>query len=241
LADEKAPTQGKLQSGSLIYGPGDVKFKDQNGDGVINNGQNNLADHGDLVVIGNTTPRYEYSFRVDMDYKGFDLSIFFQGIGKRDLWGSSPLTVAGFNSADGCMAQAIAGDFWYETVVDGQVVDSNYDAFYPRAANLGSSATGFNMQYSDKYLLNMAYLRLKNVTFGYTLPEKVTKKAFIDKLRVYVSLENFLTFDHLNGIPIDPEEIAGYSVYNSSNYNSSRTGVGAPAFKSASVGLQLTF
>ncbi|MCK9624855.1 MAG: SusC/RagA family TonB-linked outer membrane protein [Bacteroidales bacterium] len=241
LTDENAPTQGKLQSGSLLYGPGDVKFKDQNGDGVINNGQNNLADHGDLVVIGNTTPRYEYSFRVDMDYKGFDLSIFFQGIGKRDLWGSSPLTVAGFNSSDGCMAQAIAGDFWYETVVDGQVVDSNYDAFYPRAANLGSSATGFNMQYSDKYLLNMAYLRLKNVTFGYTLPEKATKKAFIDKLRIYVSLENFLTFDHLNGIPIDPEEIAGYSVYNSSNYNSSRTGVGAPAFKSASVGLQLTF
>jgi hypothetical protein len=176
-----------------------------------------------------------------MDYKGFDLSIFFQGIGKRDLWGSSPLTVAGFNSSDGCMAQAIAGNFWYETVVDGQVVDSNYDAFYPRAANLGSSATGFNMQYSDKYLLNMAYLRLKNLTFGYTLPEKVTKKAFIDKLRIYISLENFLTFDHLNGIPIDPEEIAGYSVYNSSNYNSSRTGVGSPAFKSASVGLQLTF
>ena len=85
------------------------------------------------------------------------------------------------------------------------------------------------------------YLRLKNLTLGYTLPDRLTKKAYINKLRVYISLENFLTFDHLHGIPVDPEEISGYSSFNSSNYNSSRTGVGVPAFKSASFGVQLTF
>ena len=90
-------------------------------------------------------------------------------------------------------------------------------------------------KYADRYL------RLKNVTLGYTLPQKLTRKAYIDKLRFYVSLENYLTFDHLNGIPIDVEEISGYSYLNSSNYNSSFTGVGAPAFKSASLGVQLTF
>jgi hypothetical protein len=99
----------------------------------------------------------------------------------------------------------------------------------------------FNMTDNDKYMLNMAYLRLKNVTLGYTLPQKLTRKAFIEKLRFYVSLENFLTFDHLKGIPIDVEEVAGYSYLNSSNYNSSFAGVGAPAFKSASIGVQLTF
>ena len=87
----------------------------------------------------------------------------------------------------------------------------------------------------------MAYLRLKNVTLGYTLPQHITKKAYINKLRVYVSLENFLTFDKLNGLPIDPEAIPGVSYFNSSNYNLGRVGSGVPAMKTASVGLQITF
>ena len=235
-------TQGKITSGNLISGPGDVKFKDLNGDGVIDNGKLLIDDHGDLDIIGNTTPRYEYSFRVDAAWKGIDFSMFWQGIGKRDMLGSSWLTVPGFNiTGDGGSAQCFVADFWYETKdASGNVIDANYDAFYPRAASLGRSRS-FNMTDNDRYMLNMAYLRLKNVTLGYTLPQKLTRKAFIDKLRFYVSLENFLTFDHLNGIPIDVEEVAGYSYLNSSNYNSSFAGVGAPAFKSASVGVQLTF
>ena len=240
FSDPNMATQGYLNSGSLIFGPGDVKYKDLNGDGVINKGSSSIDNHGDLTVIGNTTPRYEYNFRVDLAYKGFDFSAFFQGVGQRDMWGSSSMTLPGFNSSDGAMAQSFAGDFWYETIVDGKVVDSNYDAFYPRAANCGGSSI-FNMQTSDRYLLDMSYLRLKNVTLGYSIPEKVLNKAHIDKLRVYVSLENFLTFDNLNGLPIDVEEVTGYSSFNSSNYNSSRAGVGAPAFKSASFGVQLTF
>ena len=246
-------TQGKITSGNLISGPGDVKFKDLNGDGVIDNGLQQVKiwneekqiyepGYGDLDIIGNTTPRYEYSFRIDAAWKGIDFSMFWQGIGKRDMLGYSWLTVPGFNiTGDGGSAQCFVEDFWYETKdASGNVIDANYDAFYPRAASLGRSRS-FNMTDNDRYLLNMAYLRLKNVTLGYTLPQKLTRKAFIDKLRFYVSLENFLTFDHLNGIPIDVEEISGYSYLNSSNYNSSFTGVGAPAFKSASFGVQLTF
>ena len=235
-------TQGKITSGNLISGPGDVKFKDLNGDGVIDNGKLLIDDHGDLDIIGNTTPRYEYSFRVDAAWKGIDFSMFWQGIGKRDMLGSSWLTVPGFNiTGDGGSAQCFVDDFWYETKdASGNVVEANYNAFYPRAASLGRERI-FNMTDNDRYMLNMAYLRLKNVTLGYTLPQKLTRKAFIDKLRFYVSLENFLTFDHLNGIPIDVEEVSGYSYLNSSNYNQSFAGIGAPAFKSASVGVQLTF
>ena len=235
-------TQGKITSGNLISGPGDVKFKDLNGDGVIDNGKLLIDDHGDLDIIGNTTPRYEYSFRVDAAWKGIDFSMFWQGIGKRDMLGSSWLTVPGFNiTGDGGSAQCFVADFWYETKdASGNVVEANYNAFYPRAASLGRERI-FNMTDNDRYMLNMAYLRLKNVTLGYTLPQKLTRKAFIDKLRFYVSLENFLTFDHLNGIPIDVEEVSGYSYLNSSNYNQSFAGIGAPAFKSASVGVQLTF
>ena len=242
-ADGKSyATQGKITSGNLISGPGDVKFKDLNGDGVIDNGKLLIDDHGDLDIIGNTTPRYEYSFRVDAAWKGIDFSMFWQGIGKRDMLGSSWLTVPGFNiTGDGGSAQCFVADFWYETKdASGNVIEANYDAFYPRAASLGRSRS-FNMTDNDRYMLNMAYLRLKNVTLGYTLPQKLTRKAFIDKLRFYVSLENFLTFDHLNGIPIDVEEVSGYSYLNSSNYNQSFAGIGAPAFKSASVGVQLTF
>ncbi len=232
LADANAATQGDIQSGNFVFGPGDVKFVDLNGDGVIDDGSRLIDDHGDMKVIGNSTPRYEYSFRLSSDYKGFDLSIFIQGVGKRDLWGNGFLAIPGFQASDGAMPQVIAGDFWKE---------DRTDAFYPRPYNLAGSSTTLNMVPQSRYLLNMAYLRIKNITFGYTLPESVVRKAYLKSMRVYVSLENFFTFDNLRDLPIDPEEVAGYSMWNDTNYNLSRTGVGTPTFKSASVGIQLNF
>lgn len=231
LAGEGA-NQGKLQSGSFMFGPGDVKFVDQNSDGMINDGKRLVDDHGDLKVIGNSTPRYEYSLRAGMDYKGFDFSVFLQGVGKREIWGSGFLAIPGFNASDGAMPQAIAGDFWKE---------DRTDAFYPRPYNTWGSDVSNNIQKQTRYLLDMSYLRIKNITVGYTFPDKWMRKATISKLRLYVSLENFFTFDHLGGLPIDPEVISGYSMWNDSNYNLGRTGMGVPAYKSASVGLQLNF
>ncbi|HZL08619.1 MAG TPA: TonB-dependent receptor [Prolixibacteraceae bacterium] len=238
LVDANAATQGKLQAGNFVFGPGDVKFKDLNGDGVINDGNrlikdaNGNPDYGDLKVIGNSTPRYEYSFRAGIDYKGFDASVFIQGVGKRDVWGNGLLAIPGYNSSDGAMPQAFAGDFWRE---------DRTDAFYPAPYNQANSNTTLNMQVQSRYLLNMAYLRIKNITVGYSLPSSVLQKIHFTKLRVYVAAENFFTFDHLGSLPIDPEAIPGYSMWNSTNYNSSRTGVGVPTFKSMSVGLQLNF
>ena len=181
--------------------------------------------------------RYEYSFRIGADWKGIDFSIFFQGVGKREMWGKGFLAIPGFNSSDGAMPQTFAGDFWKE---------DRTDAFYPRPFNYGASdPTVGNLVPQSKYLLNMAYLRIKNITLGYTLPEVISRKAFIQNVRIYVALENFFTFDNLRGLPIDPEEIGGVSIFANNaakdNYNSGRTGVGAPTFKSASVGLQITF
>ncbi len=232
LADENAATQGKLQAGNFYFGPGDVKFKDLNGDGVINDGIRSIENHGDLKVIGNFTPRYEYSFRVGADFKGIDLSIFMQGIGERHVWGNGFLAIPGFNSSDGAMPQAIAGDFWRE---------DRTNAFYPRPYNMGGANSGLNMQVQDRYLLDMSYLRIKNITLGYTLPMALSEKAHFTKVRIYASLENFFTFDKLGDLPIDPEEVAGVSIWHDSNYNLGRTGVGIPTFKSASMGLQLNF
>jgi hypothetical protein len=87
----------------------------------------------------------------------------------------------------------------------------------------------------------MSYLRIKNITVGYTLPSSLMKKVNIDKLRIYIALENFFTFDNLGTLPIDPEEIEGYSMWNTSNYNLGRSGVSVPTYKSSSVGIQLNF
>ena len=99
-------------------------------------------------------------------------------------------------------------------------MDYNYNAFYARPRY-----SSMNYECNDRYLLNLAYLRLKNVTFGYTIPRQITKKVSIENFRAYVSLENFLTFNKLHGLPIDVEGDI----------------LGAPAFKTASVGLQITF
>jgi TonB-linked SusC/RagA family outer membrane protein len=223
-------------SANFKFEPGDVKYKDLNGDKRIDNGSNTVDDPGDLSVIGNTTPRNQYGFRLGADYKGFDLSIFFQGIGKREIWGDGSLVIPGYNASDGGMAQAIAGDFWRE---------DRTNAYYPKPYNIAAVAEGVtamnNTHVQDRFLLDMSYLRLKNITFGYTLPLNLIKKVYLTKARVYASMENIFTWDNLRGLPVDPEVINGYSMFNSSNYNSGRTGVGAPMFKNVSVGAQLTF
>ncbi len=238
LNDANAATQGKLQSGNFVFGPGDVKFKDLNGDGVINAGNRLLKnasgapDYGDLKKIGNSTPRYQYSFRVGADYKGFDASVFIQGVGQRSVWGEGSTVIPGYQASDGGMPEAIAGNFWRA---------DRTNAFYPAPYNQAGSGTTLNMQIQSRYLLNMAYMRIKNITVGYSLPASVLRKIQVSKLRVYVALENFFTFDHLGTLPVDPEEIEGYSMWNTTNYDAGRTGVGVPTYKSASVGIQLNF
>lgn len=219
-------------SANFFFGPGDVKFKDLNGDGEIDNGDGTIDNPGDMKVIGNSTPRYEYGFRIGADFKGFDLGVFFQGVGKRELWGAGFLAIPGFHVADGAMPEAIVSDYW---------TPDNTGAFYPAAFNNAGSANVNNMQVQSKYLLDMSYMRIKNLTFGYSLPQGLMDRVKGNYLRVYVSLENFFTWDNLRGLPIDPEEVPGYSIFNSSNYNSGRTGVGIPTFKSASFGVQLNF
>ncbi len=217
---------------TLLISPGDVKFVDINGDGYITPGKNTFGDPGDQVVIGNITPRYEFGLRLGADYKGFDASVFFQGVGKRKIWGAGQLAIPGYHVKDGAMPQAIASNFWKK---------DRTDAFYPRAWNLSGSNSGFVMRPQTRYLLNMAYLKIKNITLGYTLPKSFLNFAHLSNARIYLSLENMITFDKLRGLPIDPEAISGHSMLRpSGNYNLGRTGTSNPTFKSASVGVQVS-
>ena len=228
---EKPVYQAYYQSGDFVFGPGDVKYKDVNGDGKLTYGTETTDDHGDLTIIGDETPRYEYSFRIGADWHGFDVSVFFQGVGKREMWGDGPLAIPGWKTSDGAMANAFAADYW---------TPENTDAFYPAAWNMGGDNESYNVMVNDRYMLNMAYLRLKNATIGYTLPAKLTKKAGIQNLRVYITGENLLTFDKLRGLPIDPECVTGVSMWGS-NYAQGRTGLNTPVFKTVSAGVQITF
>lgn len=229
-ADGSKPVyQSYFEGSSFHFGPGDVKYKDADGDGCLSKGTQTVNDHGDLVKIGNSTPRFEYSFRIGADWKGFDLSLMFQGIGKRKIWGQGPLCIAGYKYSDGCMAAAIADDYWTET---------NTNAFYPAAAGMSSSNDNYNFMINDRYILNMAYLRLKNLTFGYTIPHTLSGKIGIDKARFYFTAENLLTWDKLRGLPIDPEVETGNTYFGSPQ---GRTGVGTPTFKTVSIGVQLNF
>ncbi len=232
LAGNNPVYQTAFEDGNqvLLVSPGDVKFVDVNGDGYITEGKNTFGDPGDQVVIGNFTPRYEYGLRLGIDYKDFDASIFFQGVGKRKIWGSGQLAIPGYFSKEGAMPKAIAENYWRP---------DRTDAFYPRAWNLNGANEGFVMRKQSRYLLNMAYLKIKNITLGYTLPKNITQNIHLSSARFYVSIENFFTFDKLRGLPIDPETISGHSMLRDSGYNSDRTGTGNPSFRSASIGVQI--
>lgn len=182
-ADEiaSAPDQSKLDGG-ISKVPGDIRFMDIDGNGVVDYGENTVDKPGDMKIIGNNKARYRYGFNISADWKGFDLGIFFQGVGKRDLM--LPYT---FKWQYGSMWQvptAVGNDYWRE---------DNAGGWLPVARFNGSLALG---QKQTRYLLDASYLRLKSLSFGYTLPVSLTKQWGIQKCRVYFTGENLLTFKH---------------------------------------------
>ncbi len=182
-----------LESGLFKFGPGDVRFVDINGDSVINYGSNTVGDPGDRTVIGNSIPRYQYGFRLGADWKGIDIGIFFQGVGKRAIWATGNMVLPGYYGAEANFAHTL--DYW---------TPDNTGAFYPRPMEY-SQTSQWNYLPNDRYLLNVGYLRLKNLSIGYSLPRKWISKVNIEKLRIYFIGENLFEFDKMGDIPIDPE------------------------------------
>ncbi len=210
---EEADAYNEKYDLSFISGkpwtPGDVKYRDLNGDKEINNGKNQLGDMGDMTVIGNTTPRYQYTINGSISWKGLSLSMMFQGVAKRDwdpgtapyFWGSGPYAqVTVFKEHL---------DYWSE---------SNPNAYYPKPyIHTAGGVTPFRnktMTTSDRYIQSGAYCRLKNVTLSYDLPVAWVNKAGLSKVQVFFSGENLLTFTPLKGM-FDPEAIFTGNSYQS--------------------------
>jgi TonB-linked SusC/RagA family outer membrane protein len=233
--------QTGLQQGSFVYGPGDVKFKDLDGSGKIDGGKGTADDHGDLKVIGNTQPRYQYSFRLGGSWKGFDVDMFFQGVGKRDMWTKSAFVIPFMRGADAIYTNQT--DYWQGTFDNGTWTVTDADAKYPRlwpGNNGRGTVTGIdvgnhNYYPQSKYLSHMSYLRFKNLTIGYTLPQNLTKKAYLEKVRVYFSGENLCELiNNVNG-PFDPEINDGNGSINNAVF-----GRIDPMYRTFSFGVQVT-
>ncbi len=229
-ADEYNATYDLSSLTGQAWTPGDVKYIDLNGDGAINNGSNTVGDMGDMTIIGNTTPRYQYTINGSISWKGLSLSLMFQGVGKRD-W--SPAMGSVYFWGSGALAQVTVFeehmDYWTE---------DNTDAYYPKpyiAANGSiSNYRAKTSQKCDRYLQNAAYCRLKNLTLSYDLPQSIINKAHITKAQVFFSGENLLTFTKLK--IFDPE---GLFTQNSYGNALEQAGKNYPMTRVFSVGVIL--
>ncbi len=216
--------------------PGDEKFKDLDGNGVINTGAGTVSDPGDRKVIGNNRARYQFGANLGASYKGFSLDVRLQGVGKRDYWlsGSSIFPFAGAGSSDAVFQPLFSNqtDYWtaksYDPESPDYMVAKNPNAKLFRIYDQGNNV-GSNTRVSNKYLQNAAYLRIKNVTLGYTLPRNLVKKVFMEQARVYVSIENLATLSHLPK-GYDPEGNTSNSIV--WDY---------PYYRTISVGANITF
>jgi TonB-linked SusC/RagA family outer membrane protein len=206
---------------------GDTRFKDLNGDGKINFGDKTADNPGDRKIIGNKEIRLPYSFELTGDWKGFDLRAFFQGVGKRD-WYPTAASIYFW----GVYAQPWTNvtkknlDHWTPEKPDGYF--PRMKAYIAEDANeeLGAPQT--------KYLQDASYLRLKNLTLGYTLPKALLSRIKIEHLRVYFSAENVLTFSNLDkDVDLDPEIV-------NKSYSGSSSGT-YPMQRTYSLGVNMTF
>ncbi len=207
--------------------PGDVKFKnlrdDDQGENLIYAGDGTLENPGDRVRIGNNTPRFLYGINLGASYKGFDLSVFMQGVGQRDVWLANAMIFPLYN--DFKFTPLYEGTQNYWRPVDeaaGDFTCANPDAEFPRIYG-GYGNSGSNYRQSDKYLSDASYLRIKNVSLSYTFPKNWVNKISLTSLKAFVSVENLATFSSLPK-GVDPETLGW-------NY---------PAFRTISFGLNLS-
>jgi TonB-linked SusC/RagA family outer membrane protein len=206
---------GATQMGN--FGAGDIKYRDQLTVDTDNDGIADAADGvintSDQVIMGSTIPRYSFGLSLFAEYKGIDLNILFQGVGKADgyVWGHS---IGSF--FEGGSMPEIGKDYW---------TPENRDAQFPRLAFNNSN----NQQNSSFWVKNAAYLRLKNLQVGYTFPAKWVSKAGISSLRLFVSTDNLFTVSKFwKYFDVEAPVITGYSNF-------------YPIMRTTTIGIDLKF
>ncbi|MDQ2718900.1 MAG: TonB-dependent receptor [Bacteroidota bacterium] len=201
--------------------PGDVKFKDQNGDGVIN--------ENDRVFLGSAIPKYTFGATANFEYKNFDLSAFFQGQYGNKIYSQVNMDIEGFYRAFN-VTQRVYDERWH-----GEGTSNTM----PRVSFNGAS----NNKYpSSRFLEDGSYVRLKNLQIGYTIPDKIVSRFRIKTLRLYVTGQNLWTLTKYTGL--DPEMTISDNVKKDTYGGDVGAGIDwgtYPSAKSYIIGLNLNF
>jgi hypothetical protein len=199
---------------------GDVRYEDTNNDGKVNNGTNTVNNHGDLSIIGNSEPHMQFGVSSGFDYKGFDFSMVWKGVAKRDYffnqnavfywqvmraWWDSNIDAGGdrldyFRDEPGTK---------YYGLYEGEA-NINTDGYWPRPYLNNTQDVKNRGHANTRYLANAAYVRLQNVQLGYSLPERIISKMNLQNVRFYFSGENLITIDSLPKC-IDPAALRGFN------------------------------
>lgn len=214
--------------------PGDLKFADLNGDKVINSGSNTVNDPGDRKIIGNNSPRYQFGINLGAKWNGIGLTMFFQGVGKRDWYfdKEAGLFYGPYNRPYGYQPTYLINNHWTE---------ENPNAYFPRFRGYTALGTGRSLGAPQtRYLQDASYIRLKNVTLDYTLPTSFCQALNLKRVQIYLTGNNIFTWSNLfkHAENFDPEVIESPK-----NDMSNRGGQGYayPMLKSYTLGLNITF
>ena len=185
-----APLQTSIGSN---WRPGDIQYKDLNGDGKIDAGNGTLSNPGDRKVIGNSMPRYSFGINSSIGFKNLKLNVFLQGVGKVDYMPSATNWNWFYPFQSGYVEKYFQTESWSET---------NRDAYFPAPDYLATK----NFAPQTRYLQNAAYMRVKNVTLSYSLPEKLNKRLGLETMSVFASGMNLGEITKIHK-PLDPESV----------------------------------
>ena len=248
------PAYNFFKNGEMFQAyAGDLKFVDVDGDGIMTKGSRTLSSHGDMEIIGNTTPRYQFGFNLSANWKGVGISSFFQGVLKRNWY---PWTESGFfwgqhNRAYGFLMKSQTGDNIVQvdkSTDNWQVTNMDKDPYWTRRVSLAANRNDGPLTWENtQYLQNTSYIRLKNITVDYTIPKRISRKIGVDVFKVYLSAENLWTYSPMYKYTdmFDPEVIesgdSDFANSTTSGLNGTGNGFSYPMLKTFTLGFNLSF
>lgn len=215
---------------------GDLKFKNLDGDDIIHHGSNRVGDSGDKSIIGNSEPRYTYGVNLNAEWNGFFIGAFFQGVLKQDWYPSGESRFWGQYNRPYNQYPS-----WHEENMFREEL-GNFDAYLPRLVGYIAQGTGraLNMP-NDRFMQNVAYIRLRNIQLGYTLPQHLTSKIKANDVKIYLSAENLWTWSSLYKWTKDTDVTSIYGSDRDLSGGTSGDGYNYPMLKAISAGLTVNF
>ncbi|MBR6002890.1 MAG: TonB-dependent receptor [Bacteroidales bacterium] len=219
-------------SNGYLVAPGDMIVEDLNGNHIIDSGANTVTDPGDRRIIGNTSPRFRYSFSLNLEWNGIYASAFFQGVGKQDWYPSAESPFWGqynrpYNQA-------------YKWMIDNYWTKDNPDAYLPKYT--GYYQPFFKGIANSRYVQDVSYIRLQNLQVGWNLPKKWLDKAKLSGASIYFSGENLFTWSPMYKRTKD-FDVVTVTQKSDSDINSDNKGDGFnyPTMRTFSIGLTIKY